>query len=219
MKEADNEIENKLFKIISTAAGSNKILEAKEFAKWSKKNYDKINDWFSSILYKEQIYLENEGLITNTTEETNGFFRSKRTITIKNIDPILKEEAIKIKGLEKFLLEYSIIHEREYIEVHIWEEYLIFAELLGIADKVEEQFSKIYPKFKEETLINPEISTIVARSMAEICYDNAYKGYERSLSSSDSYDYSGSSRDSGSGGSSYSSGGSSAGGSSGGGIR
>ena len=39
--------------------------------------------------------------------------------------------------------------EREYFEVEIWEEYLIFAQLLGIADKVEKQFKKLYPDFNE----------------------------------------------------------------------
>ena len=112
--------------------------------------------------------------------------------------------------------------EREYFEVHIWEEYLIYAQLLGIADKVEEQFSKLYPKFNEQTRLNTEITTVAIRNMAYL----GYKGYEagRHLasmrsSSSSSHDYSGSSRDSGGGGSSYSSGGSSSGGSSGGGFR
>ena len=59
------------------------------------------------------------------------------------------DEAIHLKGLKKFLLDFSIMPEREYFEVEIWEEYLIFAQLLGIADKVEKQFKKLYPDFNE----------------------------------------------------------------------
>ena len=40
------------------------------------------------------------------------------------------------------------MHEKKFIEVHVWNEYLMFAELLGIADKVKEQFSKLYPEIK-----------------------------------------------------------------------
>lgn len=227
MTHADNEIENSLFEMLVSAVGANKILEAKEFSKWCKKNYYKVNSWFSTINYKEQENLEQQGLITNTTEETAGMFGKTRTITVKNVSPQLREDAIQMKGLKKFLLDFSMMPEREYFEVHIWEEYLIFAQLLGIADKVEEQFSKLYPNFNQETLLNTEITTIAVRSMAEICYEGVQAGgfhsgnYSRSSRnySRSSRDYSGSSRDSGGGGSSYDSGGSSSGGSSGGGFR
>ena len=73
-------------------------------------------------------------------------FGRTRNITVKNVNPKLKEDAIELKGLKKFLLDFSLMPEKEYFEVHIWEEYLIFAELLGIADKVEEQFSKLYKR-------------------------------------------------------------------------
>ena len=214
MTHADNEVENSLFEMLISASGYNKILEAKEFSKWSKKNYSKVNSWFSTINYKEQEYLEQQGLITNSIEETQGMFGRKRMITIKKVNPKLREEAIQLKGLKKFLLDFSMLPERGYFEVHIWEEYLIFAQLLGIADKVEEQFSRLYPHFNQETLLNTEITTIAVRGMAEICYEGVQRGLVRA-----SRDYSGTSRHSGGGGSSYSSGGSSSGGSSGGGIR
>ena len=105
--------------------------------------------------------------------------------------------------------------EREYFEVHVWEDYLIYAQLLGIADKVEEQFSKLYPKFNEETKLDINSTTIAIRNMAYL----GYKGYEDGVQMAKSRNYSGSSRSSGGGGRSYSSGGSSSGGSSGGGFR
>ena len=220
MTQADNEIENYLFEMLVSAAGDNKILEAKEFLKWSKKNYYKVNSWFLMIDYKEQKNLEQQGLITITTEETKGIFGKTKTITVKNVNLQLREDAIQMKGLKKFLLDFSMMPEKEYFEVHIWEEYLIFAQLLGIADKVEKQFSKLYPNFNQETLLNTEITTIAVRSMAEICYEGVRAGAARdTIRASSGGDYSGSSRDSGGGGSSYDSGGSSSGGSSGGGFR
>ena len=214
MTQGDNEIENELFEMLVKASGTNKILEAKEFSKWSKKHYSEVNYWFSNIRYKAKDYLEQQGLITTRTEETEAMFGRTKTITIKDVSPQLREEAIRMKGLKKYLLDYSMIPQREYIEVHLWEEYLIFAQLLGIADKVEEQFSKLYPNFNQETLLNTEMTTIAIRNMAKICYDGVQ--YGESLASRD---YSGSSTSSGGGGSSYSSGGGSSGGSSGGGFR
>lgn len=216
----DNEIENGLLKILITAAGPNKILEAKEFKKWSKKNYSEVSSWFSSIDDQVELNLEKEGLITLTQETTQGMFGTSKNITIKNVNPKLKEEAIQLKGLKKFLLDFSIMPEREYFEVKTWEEYLIFAQLMGIADKVAEQFSKIYPNFNQESLLNSDFATLAVINMADLGYTGMVQGYEIANSrSSEDHDYSGSSRSSGSGGSSYSSGGSSAEGSSGGGFR
>lgn len=216
----DNEIENGLLKILITPAGPNKILEAKEFKKWSKKNYSEVSSWFSSIDDQVELNLEKEGLITLTQETTQGMFGTSKNITIKNVNPKLKEEAAQLKGLKKFLLDFSIMPEREYFEVKTWEEYLIFAQLMGIADKVAEQFSKIYPNFNQESLLNSDFATLAVINMADLGYTGMVQGYEIANSrSSEDHDYSGSSRSSGSGGSSYSSGGSSAEGSSGGGFR
>ncbi len=212
MTQADNEIENSLFRMLVLASGANKILEAKEFLKWSKKNYAQFKSWFSDICIKEQKYLEQQGLITSKIQEG----KNKQKTLIKYVNPKLKEEAIQMKGLKKFLLDFSIMPEREYIEVHLWEDYLIFAQLLGIASKVEEQFSKLYPNFKQETLVNSEIDIMVVNRLASDCYDGILAG---EVKSSKTHDYSGNDCSSGGGGSSYSSGGSSAGGSSHGGFR
>lgn len=217
---ADNEIENSLLKILITASGPNRILEAKEFKQWSKKNYSEVRSWFNSIDDQVELNLEKEGLITLTQETTQGMFGTSKNITIKNVNPKLKEEAAQLKGLKKFLLDFSIMPEREYFEVKTWEEYLIFAQLMGIADKVAEQFSKIYPNFNQESLLNSDFTTLAVINMADFGYTGMVQGYEIANSrSSEDHDYSGSSRSSGSGGSSYSSGGSSAEGSSGGGFR
>ena len=57
----------------------------------------------------------------------------------------MHEEAVKLAGLKKFLLEFSRIDEKGAIEVKMWDEYLIFAQIFGIADKVSKQFKKLYP--------------------------------------------------------------------------
>ena len=218
--DVDNEIENDLLKMLKSAAGMNNILEAKEFEKWCKKNYNEINNWFDMFLKNEQIELEKQGLITEATEETEAMFGRKKIITVKNVSTELFDDAIHLKGLKKFLLDYSLMPEREYFQVHIWEEYLIFAQLLGIADKVEEQFSKIYPKFNEESALSMNITTIAIRGMVDIGFQGIEEGIEIERRRAERRErYSGSDRDSGGGGSSYSSGGGSAGGSSGGGFR
>lgn len=69
----------------------------------------------------------------------------------------LKEECESLLGLKKFLLDYSLIDERKHMEVKIWEDYLIYAQILGISEEVNKQFSNIYPnqsKIMQISLMN-----------------------------------------------------------------
>ena len=63
----------------------------------------------------------------------------------------LKNEAVKLAGLKRFLLEYTLIKEREALEVTLFEDYLIFAQILGIAKQVSKQFKELYPNMIEQT--------------------------------------------------------------------
>ena len=61
----------------------------------------------------------------------------------------LRPETEALIGLKKFLLDYSLIDEKKHIEVKVWENYLIYAQLLGVADEVSKQFTKIYPDYSK----------------------------------------------------------------------
>jgi len=61
----------------------------------------------------------------------------------------LKDEAIELKGLKNFLKDLTLISEREAIEVTLFEEYLIFAQIFGIAKQVQKDFKKLYPDIIE----------------------------------------------------------------------
>lgn len=52
----------------------------------------------------------------------------------------IKEEYKKLKGLEKYLNDYSLIKDRYPIEMVLWDRYLVFATMFGIAKKVSEEF-------------------------------------------------------------------------------
>ena len=57
----------------------------------------------------------------------------------------LKSEAINLAGLKKYLTVFSRIDKKLPIEVKLWKEYLIFAQIFGIAKKVAKEFKKLYP--------------------------------------------------------------------------
>ena len=124
------------------------MLEAKEFEKYCTKNPQKIFKWFDKVLNNETKKLREKGLITDTNQKALIIFKEKLSI----VDSSIKEDAIKLKGLKNFLEEFSRIDDKEAIEVKLWEYYLIYAQILGIADKVEKQFKKLYPELLETKL-------------------------------------------------------------------
>ena len=129
----DNKKEQELFNMMYEASGDG-VLESKEFEKWCRKNYDEILDWFEDILNYEVEMLINEGTLEKNSGDT------KIHVTDKFVS-----EACLTKGVKEFLLEFSRIDDKEAIEVNLWEYYLIYAQIFGIADKVAKQFKKLYP--------------------------------------------------------------------------
>ena len=50
-------------------------------------------------------------------------------------------------GLKHFLEDFSLIADRQIKELPLWNEYLVYATLFGIADKVCSDFSDVYPDY------------------------------------------------------------------------
>lgn len=58
---------------------------------------------------------------------------------------------MRLAGFKKYLKEYTLIKDREPIEVKLFENYLIFAQLMGIANKVAKNFKDLYPDIVEQS--------------------------------------------------------------------
>ena len=117
------------------------ILEPKEFEKWCSKNYEKFFSWFDDLLDSVSLGFEKNGLLSKKTYKRLCF-----TLTNDVIDNQLFEEAKKLKGLKKFLNDFSSIKDRSAIEVNLWQDYLIYAQIFGIAEKVAKEFKRLYPE-------------------------------------------------------------------------
>ena len=139
----EDEEEQKLYKMFFEASKDG-ILEDSEFTKWCNTNYSKILGWFDTIIDKEKDKLVKDGLLL---EKPKTLFKSaKYTVT-----PEFRQQALNIAGLKKYLNDYTLISEREAPDVVLFEDYLILAQMFGIADKVAENFKKLYPDLITET--------------------------------------------------------------------
>lgn len=129
----ENMQEKQLYQMMYIAS-KNGILEKNELKKWCNNKFNKVHKWFKDVMsdeFSKLIACKELDVDMRTT---------KCTISEK-----LLEHAKQICGLKKFLMNFTLIHKRENIEVHLFEEYLIIAQILGIADKTIQQFEGIYP--------------------------------------------------------------------------
>ena len=139
--------EKELFKMLYKASKDG-YLESKEFEKWCGNSYYIILNWFDEIIGVQDKKLREEGLIKEEDLRMQGGYRR---IT-KKVTPQLRKEAEELAGLKRYLEDYSLIKEREAIEVHLFEEYLIYAQMMGIAKKVIKQFKDLYPELIEKSI-------------------------------------------------------------------
>lgn len=156
-----NETERRLFDMLYTASHDG-ILENKEFEKWCNKSYSRVLKWFDKILSEQKRKLIGEGKITVEEKKTFKIFKNKIDVAT----PALKEEAMQLAGLKKFLKEYTLIKDREAIEVTLFEEYLIYAQMMGIAKQVAKEFKDVYPEIIEQSKFTSYDNIIIINSYA-----------------------------------------------------
>ena len=112
--------ETNLFRKSMEAAGSNLILEKGEFDSWAKKHYKAMLGWPDSVV--------------NLGKSKLSGWRGDKVA-----------EAANLLKFKNFLNDFTLSKVREVPEVGMWGQYLVFAQLFGIADKVAKGFAKMYP--------------------------------------------------------------------------
>ena len=134
----DDKLEEELFNIMYKASKDG-FLESKELEKWCKSNYSKFFGLFTRIENKEIQKLKNDNHIYKRKDKNEC--KKKNVMSEK-----IYKDSVELYGLKLFLEEFSNIDTKEVLEVHLWDEYLMFAYLFGIADKVAKQLKNMYPE-------------------------------------------------------------------------
>ena len=131
---SEDDVEEDLFQMARMAAGDNLLLEKNEFEKWSGKNYKKVSAWPVRAVARGGSWFRGK-----------GYFVADGVCNAQG-----QEEARHLLEFQNFLKDFTLSKERYSTEVGVWKDYLVFAQLFGIADKVAAQFSKLYPAVFEE---------------------------------------------------------------------
>ncbi len=124
-----------LYRLLESAAGADRILQEKEFPRWASRHSEEIQIWLDAVKREGSRHLRDDGY----TE--GGRFLSSG-----------QEQARGLIGLRNFLREATLINERKSVEVVLWQDYLVYAALFGIADKVAEELKEINPEAFEKVV-------------------------------------------------------------------
>jgi len=178
----NNKMITLLYKIFEDAAGPDRILQPNELKTWMSHNQDRVVELMEIVMEKMPIKEVNKDM----------------------------ENVRKVYGLQKFLKDFTLANERHVQEVALWKEYLVWAELFGIAKQVRQDMMRINPEFlRMDNICRAMLNDNTVKQFTAVTLYNTSKA-EHSINS----------RNSGGGGSSsYGGGGGFSGGGSGGGLR
>ena len=139
-KAPEDSNEMKLYFMLDHAAKDG-VLITEEFKYYCEDNHQRICNELSNIIVKKYgEVLENPEYITINYNKENKLHPYYEFVATDK----LNEKALQLAGLKKFFHELTLIHEKEPIEVKLWREYLIYAQIFNQAKKVSKIFNEFY---------------------------------------------------------------------------
>ena len=177
-------LENDLYKMVREASGSNLILEAGELEKWSKKSFKRVSN------------------IPDRTKTLGKKWFEDRHLLVKKdkCTPEGQEKARELIEFRNFLEDFTLHGEKGAIEATLWQDYLVFASLFGIADKVAKQFEKLYPTEFGDFTRATGLSSGTFYNLMSVSHDISASAMRNAMAEKAAHSSSGSGRSFGGGG-------------------
>ena len=148
----DNELESELWDMTIEAAGQDQILSEKEFNSYVKRNINEFNNWTNSIESSSEIAMIEEGYLEEFTRKVFKIF-NRRELIISEKGQALGDNII---GFKNYLKDFSLVGEREVSHVKLWQELMVWAAYMGIAEEVYEQLKIVNPQIEYEMPYSPQ---------------------------------------------------------------
>lgn len=89
--------------------------------------------------------LESSGHQGELTLSRTGCLKGNKCRRAKDLTPRGQQQRNELLGLKRYLLDFSLLAERNVKETFLWQEYMVYAALLGVAKQVMEQLRQLYP--------------------------------------------------------------------------
>lgn len=125
-----------IYSFLQSAAGEDGVLQAKELENYCKNRVQekRLND----IFYK----CNSDGMKTLIQK---GCIKGAFCMEMKDLTPAGMVQLKEMLGLKRYLMDFSLLKERGVKETFIWQDYMVYAMLFGIAEQVMKQMKRLYP--------------------------------------------------------------------------
>ena len=136
-KKAIDSLGSDLLQMMRDASGEDQVLQDKEFSNWFKENTGTVDGWKDKVLQAGK-----RSFLTKLWMEPSA----------KGFTAAGQKETQNLIGLKKYLQDFTLSKQRDTSEAHLWQDYLVYAAMFGIADKVAEQLKDIDPSLFERAV-------------------------------------------------------------------
>lgn len=153
LREDDEDMGEKeaaIWSMFLEASGIDRVLDPKEFDRYVSKRHTHFRNTMNALVKSSEIYLKKM-----------GFLETKPTRFLRIPETVKTEEGKKLEDnlyrFKNYLMDYSLLSEQKSVNVHIWDQFMIYAATFGILEEVYREFSKLYPEYQERTHFSPEV--------------------------------------------------------------
>ena len=173
-----NHDEKIIAEFIKSAVGSNEKINMKELQKYIKNHATKVSKLIENTAKATKAKTKENGKYSETNAKEkdkysglsvayfmfalmliivfpisipliiNGILTAKIANKLNRLTQAGIDEREKWKGLKKYMEDFSLLNEKEVPAIEVWEEFLVYATVFGIADKVIKQLKLVYPEIE-----------------------------------------------------------------------
>lgn len=162
-------LEMELFQMFIDAAGNDYELEKAEMVRWTRRNRRTMRDWEDRVRKSSLKILIEKGIVL---EKDRGFlsFIGKPYEETRESEQ-LEEHTLKFY---QYLQDYSLLNEHDAVNVKLWDDFMIWAAFLGIADEVYKQFRQLYPEYERDSLYTYSVISLSTSLSSSVSSAKSY---------------------------------------------
>ena len=125
-----------LYTFLQAAAGADGVLQDRELEDfcYDDRHAKTLSDMLESCHHQGELTLSRGGCLKGNQ------CRRAKDLTARG-----QQQRDELLGLKRYLLDFSLLAERDVKETFLWQEYMVYAALLGVAKQVMEQLRRLYP--------------------------------------------------------------------------
>lgn len=161
------EFQSKLEEItynILTLAAQDDFLTANELEYYASHNAYTLENNFNYALKKAKDTALEMQLITLNDQKKKDF-----SLTASGIASLQN-----LNGLKNYLRDFTLLNERQLLEVYLWDDYLICASVFGIAEEVYRELQKLVPNYVFASEVGRYYDSNMYNTLAYIHFANSF---------------------------------------------